>query len=139
MPKQMCKNLDLAVKAVDEKPFTNASGQPVPVHGTCSPMVTIGVKGGSQVKGVGQFRAMDVAKPLLSVSKLVGNGWTVNFGPQGSFLQRGSKKVPVVMSGGVFKIAMDFHGHPTEGLTAQVVWKPQTPQAVEMMNRAVVS
>ena len=60
---------DLAVKAVVEKPFTNASGQPVPVHGTCS-------------------------------------------------LQRGSKKIPVVMTGGVFKIARDFHGQPTEGLTA---------------------
>ena len=70
------------MKPVLQKPFTNAtSGQPVPVHGTCNPMVTIGEKGGPQVKGAGQFRAMDVAKPLLSVSKLVQNGWTVTFGP----------------------------------------------------------
>ena len=75
-------------------------------------------KGGPQVKGVGQFRAMHVAKPLLSVSKLVEHGWTVTFGPQGSFLQLGSKQVPVTMTGGVFKIAMDFHGQPIEGLTA---------------------
>ena len=81
LPKEMCKNLDLNVKPVVEKPFTNASGQPVPVHGTCNPMVTIGEKGGPQVKGMGQFRAMDVAKPLLSVSS-----WTVTFGPHGSFL-----------------------------------------------------
>ena len=78
----------------------------VQVHGTCHPMVTLGEKGGPQVKGVGQFRAM--AKPLLSVSKLGENGWTVTFGPQGSFLVRGSKKVPVTLTGGVFKVAMDF-------------------------------
>ena len=55
---------------------------------------------------------------MLSVSKLVEKGWTVTFGPKGSFLQRGAKKVPVVMTGGVFKIAKDFHGQPTEGLMA---------------------
>ena len=111
--------MDLAVKPVDEKPFTNASGQPVhQAHGTCNPMVTIGEQGGPQVSGVGQFRAMGVAKPLLSVSKLVEHGWTVTFGPQGSFLQCGSKKVPVTMTGGVFKIAINFHGQPIEGLTA---------------------
>ena len=114
----MCKNLELEVKPVDEKPFANASGQPVQVHGTCSPMVTMGEKGGPKVKGVGQFRAMDVAKPLLSVSTLVVKGWTVTFGRKGPFLQRGAKKVPVVMTGGVFKIAMDFHGQPAAGLIA---------------------
>ena len=107
--------MDLNVKPVVEKPFTNASGQPVPVHGTCNPMVVMGEKGGPRVKGVGSFRAMDVAKPLLSVSK---HGWTVMFGPQGSYIQRGSKKIPVVQTGGVFKIAMDFLGQPTEGLKA---------------------
>ena len=106
----LCQNLDLALKP--------ASGQPVQVHGTCSPMVTIGEIGGPQDSGVGQFRAMDVAKPLLSVSKLVEHGWTVAFGPQGSVCQRGSKKVPVTMTRGVFKIAMDFHEQPIEGLTA---------------------
>ena len=118
LPKETCKNLDLEVKPVEEKPFTNASGQPVQVHGTCSPKVTMEETGGPQVKGVGQFRAMDVAKPLLSVSELVENGWAVTFGPKGSFLQRGAKKVPVVMTGGVFKIVMDFPGQPTEGLMA---------------------
>ena len=118
LPKELAQSLELAMTPVDEKPFTNASGQPVQVHGVCNPMVTMGEKGGPQVKGVGQFRAMDVAKPLLSVSKLVEKGWTVTFGPNGSFLQRGAKKVPVTMTGGVFKIAMDFHGQPTEGLKA---------------------
>ena len=118
LPKELAQSLELAMTPVDEKPFTNASGQPVQVHGVCNPMVTMGEKGGPQVKGVGQFRAMDVAKPLLSVSKLVDKGWTVTFGPNGSFLQRGAKKVPVTMTGGVFKIAMDFHGQPTEGLKA---------------------
>ena len=74
LPKEMCQTLDLAVKPVEEKPFTNASGQPVQVHGTCNPMVTIGEKGGPQVSGVGQFRAMDVVKPLLSSCKLVEHG-----------------------------------------------------------------
>ena len=118
LPKEMAQSLGLAMTPVDEKPFTNASGQPVQVHGICNPMVTMGEKGGPQVKGVGQFRAMDVAKPLLSVSKLVEKGWTVTFGPKGSFLQRGAKKVPITMTGGVFKIAMDFHGQPIEGLKA---------------------
>ena len=118
MPKEMCKNLDLNIKPVVEKSFTNASGQPVPVHGTCNPMVVMGEKGGPRVKGVGSFRAIDVAKPLLSVSKMVEHGWTVTFGPQGSYIQRGSKKIPVVQTGGLFKIAMDFHGQPTEGLKA---------------------
>ena len=118
LPKEMAQSLELAMTPVDEKPFTNASGQPVQVHGICNPMVTMGEKGGPQVKGVGQFRAMDVAKPLLSVSKLVEKGWTVTFGPKGSFLQRGAKKVPITMTGGVFKIAMDFHGQPIEGLKA---------------------
>ena len=81
-------------------------------------MVVMEEKGGPRVKGVGSFRAMDVAKPLLSVSKMVEHGWTVTFGPQGSYIQRGSKKIPVVQTGGVFKIAMDFHGPPTEGLKA---------------------
>ena len=118
LPKELAQSLELAMTPVDEKPFTNASGQPVQVHGVCNPMVTMGEKGGPQVKGVGQFRAMDVAKPLLSVSKLVEKGWAVTFGPNGSFLQRGAKKVPVTMTGGVFKIAMDFHVQPTEGLKA---------------------
>ena len=118
LPKEMAQSLELAMTPVDEKPFTNASGQPVQVHGICNPIVTMGEKGGPQVKGVGQFRAMDVAKPLLSVSKLVEKGWTVTFGPKGSFLQRGAKKVPITMTGGVFKIAMDFHGQPIEGLKA---------------------
>ena len=81
-------------------------------------MVTMGEKGGPQVKGVGQFRAMDESKPMLSVSELVETAWADTFGPKGSFLQRGAKKVPVVMTGGVFKIAKDFHGQPTEGLMA---------------------
>ena len=118
LPKELAQSLELAMTPVDEKPFAHASGQPVQVHGVCNPMVTMGEKGGPQVKGVGQFRAMDVAKPLLSVSKLVEKGWTVTFGPNGSFLQRGAKKVPVILTGGVFKIAMDFHGQPTEGLKA---------------------
>ena len=45
LPNEMCKNLDLNVKPVVEKPFTNASGQPVSVYGTCSPMVVMGEKG----------------------------------------------------------------------------------------------
>ena len=110
--------MELEVKPVDEKPFANASGQPVQVHGTCNPMVMIGETGGPQVKGAGRFRAVGVSKPLLSVSKLVEKGWTVTFGPTGSFLQRGAKKAPAVMTGGVFKIAKDFHGQPTEGLMA---------------------
>ena len=57
---------------------------------------------------MGSFRAMDVAKPLLSVSKMVEHGWTVTFGPQGSCIQRGSKKIPVVQTGGV--LSQDRHG-----------------------------
>ena len=118
LPQAMCKDLELNVKPVDEKPFTNASGHPVPVYGTCSPMVVMGEQNGPRVKGVGTFRSMDVAKPLLSVSKMVEHGWTVHFGPEGSYIKRGIKKIPVCNTGGVFKIAMDFHGQPTEGLTA---------------------
>ena len=110
---------DLAVKPVDEKLFTNASGQAVQVHGTCNPMVTIGEKAGPQVSGVGQFRAMDAAKPLLSVSRLAEHGWTVTFGIlwttriiPSAWTQEGT-----TMTGGVFKMAMDFHWQPVEGLT----------------------
>ena len=46
---------------------------------------------------------MGVAKPLLSVSKMVEHGWTVHFGPKGSYIQGGIKKIPVVQTGGVFK------------------------------------
>ena len=53
LPKEMAQSLELAMTPVDEKPFTNASGQPVQVHGICNPMVTMGEKGGPQVKGVG--------------------------------------------------------------------------------------
>ena len=119
LPKGMAQSLELAMKPVDEKPFTNSSGQPVQVHGLCNPVVTMGEKGGPQVSGVGQFRAMDVAKPLLSVSKLVENGWTATFGPQGSFLQRGAKRVPVTLTGGVFKIAMDFQRQPAKAKESQ--------------------
>ena len=103
---------------VDEKPFTNASGQPVQVHGICNPMVTMGEKGGPQVKGVGQFRAMDVAKPLLSVSKLVEKGWTVTFGPKGSFLQRGSQEGTNHNDWRSLQDSHGFHGQPIEGLKA---------------------
>lgn len=55
---------DLEVKPVDEKPFTNASGQPVPVHGTCNPMVTIGEtsqrSGSVQSNGRGKAIAVGV-------------------------------------------------------------------------------
>ena len=43
LPKEMCKNLGLAVKPVVEKPLLLASQ--LSVHGTCSPMVTIAGEG----------------------------------------------------------------------------------------------
>ena len=82
LPKEMCQTLDLAVKPVEEKPFTNASGQPVQVHGTCNPMVTIGEKGGPQVSGVGH--SGNGCGKAIAICVQASRAWAVTFGPQGS-------------------------------------------------------
>ena len=64
-------------------PFTNASGHPVRVHGACNPHVKL-----ANSSGVGEFRAMDVAKLLLSVAKLVKKGSSMNFTPKGASMSR---------------------------------------------------
>lgn len=85
---EMSKQMKLAIAKTSDLPFTNASGEPVKVHGICSPSVTLGTRGGASISGVGGFKAMDVAKPLLSVAKLVGKGWSVSFTPQGAYMSR---------------------------------------------------
>ena len=37
LPVEMCKKIGLAIAATTDLPFTNASGQPVHVHGVCNP------------------------------------------------------------------------------------------------------
>ncbi len=68
-------------------PFTNASGHPVRVHVACNPHVKLGPPEANS-SGVGEFRAMDVAKLLLSVAKLVKKGSSMNFTPKGASMSR---------------------------------------------------
>ena len=81
LPLEISKQMNLTIAKTSALPFTNASGEPVKVHGICSPSVILGTRGGASISGVGEFKAMDVAKLLLSVAKLVGKGWSVNFIP----------------------------------------------------------
>lgn len=56
LPLEMCKqmNLNLAIAKTSDLPYTNASGEPVKVHGICSPSsVTLGARGGASISGVG--------------------------------------------------------------------------------------
>ena len=61
LPVEMCKKMGLAITATKDLPFTNASGQPVHVHGVCNPSVKLGTPE-ANISGIGEFRAMDVAK-----------------------------------------------------------------------------
>lgn len=74
LPVEMCQEKGLEVEKTSDLPYTNASGGPVKVHGICHPNVTLGSQDGSWVAGTGTFKAMDVAKPLLSVARLVSKG-----------------------------------------------------------------
>ena len=88
LPLETCKQMNLAIAKTSDLPYTNASGEAVKVHGICSPSVTLGIRGGASISGVGEFKAMDVAKLLLSVAKLVGKGWSVSFTPQHPYMSR---------------------------------------------------
>ena len=98
-----CKQMNLAIAKTSDLPYTNASGEPVKVHGICSPSVTLGTRGGASISGVGEFKAMDVAKPLLSVGK----GWSASFTPQGAYMSRKGVSLPIESRGGVYKIPVD--------------------------------
>ena len=77
LPVELCQEKGLEVERTSDLPYTNASGAPVRVHGICHSKVTIGNQDESKVAGTGMFKAMDVAKPLLSVARLVNKGWEV--------------------------------------------------------------
>ena len=96
----MCKKMGLAVTATIDMPFATASGDPVHVHGVCNPNAKLAPPL-PNISGVAKFWAMDVAKPLLSVAKLVKKGWSVNFTPQGSCMSRDGAKLPIESCGGV--------------------------------------
>ena len=109
LPIGMCSQMGLSIVKTSDLPYTTASGQPVHVHGVCTPSVTLGDQGpqGTSVSGTGEFKAMDVAKPLLSVAKLVSKGWNVNFTPKGASMSRDGVNLPIESRGGVYKIPLD--------------------------------
>ena len=109
LPLAMCKQMNLAIAKTSDLPYTTASGEP---------SVTLGTRGGAGIFGVGDFKAMDVAKPLLSVAKLVGKGWSVTFTPQGAYMSRKGVSLPIENRDGIYKIPLnmenqDFLGHRT--------------------------
>ena len=110
LPVEMCREKGLKVEKTTDLPYTTASGAPVKVHGICQPNVTIGDQDGSQVAGTGTFKAMDVAKPLLSVARLVNKGWEVCFKPGNSFMKFQGTVIPLQERGGVYKIPLDLEG-----------------------------
>ena len=109
LPIGMCRQMGLSILKTSDLPYTTASGQPVHVQGVCTPSVTLGDQGpqGASVSGTGEFKAMDVAKPLLSVAKLVSKGWSVNFTPKGASMSRDGVNLPIESRGGVYKIPLD--------------------------------
>ena len=98
LPIEMCRKMELSILKTTDLPYTTASMQPVHVRGVCTPSVTLGIQGtqGASVSGTGEFKAMDVAKPLLSVVKLVSKGWRVNFTPKGASMSRDGVNLPIV-------------------------------------------
>ena len=106
LPVEMCRKMGLSILKTTDLPYTTASEQPVHVHGVCTPSVTLGTAD-SSISGTGEFKAMDVAKPLLSVAKLVSKGWSVNFTPKGSSMSRDGINLPIESRGGVYKIPLD--------------------------------
>ena len=86
LPVEMCRKMGLSILKTTHLPYTTASGQPVHVHGVCTPSVTLGAASAS-ITGTGEFKAINVAKPLLSVAKLVQKGGSVNFTPKGASLK----------------------------------------------------
>ena len=110
LPVELCQERGLAVERTSDLPYTNASGAPVRVHGICHPKVTIGNQDGSKVAGTGMFKAMDVAKPLLSVARLVNKGWEVCFKPGNSYMKFQDTTIPLEEKGGVYKIPLNLEG-----------------------------
>lgn len=110
IPEEMAMACGLEVTPV--QPFTTASGQPVHVKGGCYPELRVGEENGPCVHGRSMLKAMEVSKPLLSVSKLVGHGWSVNFTPGGATMSKDGKTIPLAAVGGVYKVALGFQGHP---------------------------
>ena len=106
LPVEMCRKMGLSILKTTDLPYTTASGRPVHVHGVCTPSVTLGTAD-SSISGTGEFKAMDVAKPLLSVAKLVAKGWSVNFNPKGASMSRDGIHLPIESRGGVYKIPLD--------------------------------
>ena len=106
LPVEMCRKMGLSILKTTDLPYTTASGQPVHVHGVCTPSVTLGTAD-SSISGTGEFKAMDVAKPLLSVAKLVSKGWSVNFNPKGASMSRDGIHLPIESHGGAYKIPLD--------------------------------
>ena len=103
LPVELCQERGLAVECTSDLPYTNASGAPVRVHGICHPKVTIGNQDG-------MFKAMDVAKPLLSVARLVNKGWEVCFKPGNSYMKFQDTTIPLEEKGGVYKIPLNLEG-----------------------------
>ena len=110
VPVELCQEEGLEVESTSDLPYTNASGAPVKVHGICHPKVTIGNQDGSKVAGTGTFKAMDVAKPLLSVARLVNKGWEVCFKPGNSYMKFQDATIPLEEKGGVYKIPLNLEG-----------------------------
>ena len=106
LPVEMCRKMGLSILKTTHLPYTTASGQPVHVHGVCTPSVTLGAASAS-ITGAGEFKAINVAKPLLSVAKLVQKGGSVNFTPKGASMSRDGVKLPIESRGGVYKIPLD--------------------------------
>ena len=108
LPIEMCRKMGLSILKTTDLPYTTASGQPVHVHGVCTLSVTLGAASMPVSQELhGEFKAMDVAKPLLSVAKLVSKGWSVNFTPKGASVSRDRVNLPIERRGGVYKIPLD--------------------------------
>jgi len=58
----------------------------------------------------GTFKAMDVAKPFLSVAGLVNKGWEVCFKPGISYMKFQDTTIPLEERGGVYKIPLNLEG-----------------------------
>ena len=110
LPVELCQERDLEVERTSDLPYTNASGVPVRVHGICRCKVIIGNQDGSKVAGIGMFKAMDVAKPLLSVARLVNKGWEVCFKPGNSYMKFQDTTILLEEKGGVYKIPLNLEG-----------------------------
>ena len=95
-PKGFCSWIDIVPMHIDKEVIA-ADGAVMENHGDRK--VTFGLVDGGVVRVC--FQVMNVAKPILSVGKLVARGYLLCFGKQ-AFIMKGDRRCGLVKVGGLY-------------------------------------